>query len=62
MDKTYTYYWRTGQRQVFKGRNPAEALTLAGYGGGAVRALDFYAEGDNDEYQWNNERREWEKK
>ena len=27
-------------------------MTLAGYGNGAVRALDFYANGDNREYTW----------
>jgi hypothetical protein len=43
-DKTYRFYWLTGKVEIHKGRNPAEALTLAGYGGGAVRALDYYEE------------------
>jgi hypothetical protein len=61
-DAIYTLFWRTGQREIVKGRNPAEAMTLAGYGGGAVRALDFYARGNNDEYAWNKITREWDAK
>ena len=34
-------------------------MTLAGYGGGACRALDFYAKGDNTEYEWNPTTRAW---
>jgi hypothetical protein len=49
---TYTFFWLTGQKQVLKGFDPAHALTQAGYSQGALRALDFYAEGDNDEYEW----------
>ena len=58
-DKQFTLYWRTGKREVVSGRDPAEAMTLAGYGGGAIRALDFYAEGDNHEYSWDSGEREW---
>lgn len=59
MEKQYTLYWRTGQREVVSGRTPEEAMTLAGYGGGAVRALDFYANGENTEYRWDGQTREW---
>ena len=48
----YTFYWLTGRREVLQGSDPANALNRAGYGGGAVRALDFYAEGDDDRYAW----------
>lgn len=58
----YTFYWLTGQREVLEGEKPNEALMLAGYGGGAIRALDFYAEGENDEYEWDEEKRTWNKK
>lgn len=35
----------------------------AGYGVGAVRALDFYAEGDQREnWEWDKEKRNWYKK
>jgi len=52
--KTYTFYWLAGDREVFEGSDPADALNKAGYSNGAVRALDFYAEGDDDRYVWLN--------
>lgn len=58
-DPKFTLYWRTGKREVVQGRTIAEAMTLAGYGGGAVRALDFYANGDDTEYRWVELSREW---
>jgi len=58
-DKQFTFYWRTGKREVFFGRDPAEALNNAGYGGGAIRALDFYSAGDNHDYRWTEDTREW---
>lgn len=60
-DKTFTLYWRTGDRNVVHGRDVAEAMTLAGYGGGTVRALDFWAHGDNSEYVWVPDERDWKK-
>lgn len=59
---TYTLYWRTGKRETVSGANPAQAMTLAGYGGGAVRALDFYVSGDNHDYEWSEKTRSWDKK
>ena len=29
-DNTYTLFWLTGQRELVRGRNAAEAMTLAG--------------------------------
>ena len=58
-DPAFTFYWKTGKREVHYGRDPAEALNKAGYGGGAVRALDFYASGDDSNYRWNETTREW---
>ena len=48
----YTFYWRNGDRDVFEGDAPEDALSKAGYGQGAVSALDFYAEGDDNSYIW----------
>ncbi len=48
----FTVYWRTGKRELVWGANRAAALTAAGYGGGAVGAIDFIAEGENDDYAW----------
>lgn len=56
----FTFYWLTGKREVLEGDKPHEALNNAGYGGGAVRALDFYAKGDDNDYVWDGEKRSWE--
>lgn len=61
MKKTYTLFWKTGQREIVHGYNPAEAMTLAGYGGGALGALDFYSSGDCKEYTYNKDERTWNK-
>lgn len=58
-DPKFTLFWRDGKREVVSGRTPAEAMTLAGYGGGALRALDFYTSGDTDDWKWIKETREW---
>jgi len=60
--RTYTLYWLTGKREVVKGKDVAQAMTLAGYGGGAVGALDFYASGNDNQYSWDAEKRDWVKK
>lgn len=59
-DNKYTFYWLTGQREVLSGTNPADALNKAGYGHGALAALDFYSNGEDESYEWINKR--WEKK
>jgi hypothetical protein len=57
---TYTLFWLTGEKEIVKGKTPAEAITLAGYSQGAIRALDFYGNGDiRDEYDWDTEARSW---
>lgn len=61
-DKKFTLYWLDGKRQVITGESIEQAYTQAGYGAGAVRAVDFYIEGDNHEYDWNKEKRSWDRK
>lgn len=46
----YTLYWLHGKRQVIKGSTFAAAFTAAGYGMGAMPALDFYMSGDDNQY------------
>lgn len=58
--KKFTFYWLTGKREVLEGTDPANAMNEAGYGQGAVAALDFHANGDNNDYIWNPETREWD--
>lgn len=60
-DPKFTLYWRTGDREVVQGRTIAEAMTLAGYGGDAASALDFWAHGECGDYSWNKMIREWDR-
>lgn len=55
----YTFYWLTGEREVFEGDSPGDALNKAGYSQGALRALDFWAHGERNDYQWNKDERVW---
>ena len=59
-EKQFTFFWLDGKRTMCVGDDPADALTKAGYGGGAVRALDFFAYGDNKDYVWNSNAHEWD--
>lgn len=60
--KTYTLFWLTGDTQLVEGNSPHEAMNNAGIGSGALRALDFWAEGDKTrEYLWNKTTRSWDK-
>ncbi len=58
----FTIYWRHGERQVLKaapGDPIHTAFANAGYGGGATKAIDFYKEGNVDNYTWNPGTNEW---
>lgn len=59
--KTFTLFWLTGDYEIIKGESISDAFRRSGYGGGALRALDFHAEGDiRNEYEYINGR--WTKK
>ena len=60
MKNEYTLFWLTGKSEIVKGETPEEAMTLAGYSNGAVRALDFYSKGHKrNEYAWDSGVRDW---
>jgi hypothetical protein len=60
--KSWAFYWLTGQREVLPGATAADALNRAGYSAGAIRALDFFADGDReDSWAWNPDTRQWGK-
>lgn len=59
--KTWTFYWLDGRRDVLTAETPEAALNQAGYGRGALAALDFYGEGDQDEHVWDAVARTWNK-
>jgi hypothetical protein len=57
--KKFTLYWLTGKREVISGDSIADAFTRAGYSAGAIGALDFYYNGDNQDYVWDKDKRNW---
>ena len=57
----FTFFWLDGRREVLEGDSVADAFNSC-YSAGAMRALDFYASDDNDEYEWNKSNRSWDRK
>ena len=57
--KMFTLYWLSGHREVVEGETIEQAFTLAGYGAGALKALDFFNYGDDHSYTWSKERHSW---
>lgn len=57
--KHYTVYWLDGKRTVLSGLDIADAFRSAGYGCGALGAVDFYSSGECNEYMWDSTQREW---
>ncbi|HCI57898.1 MAG TPA: hypothetical protein DFH96_03870 [Bacteroidetes bacterium] len=54
-------YWLNGKTEVIEGNTAAEAFTKAGYGAGALKALDFYDLGETQSYEY-NKAKGWVKK
>tara|TARA_R110000868_G_scaffold106717_1_gene292469 strand:- start:16 stop:222 length:207 start_codon:yes stop_codon:yes gene_type:complete len=50
--KQFTLFWLIGKKEVISGNDIAHAMNSAGYGAGALRALDFHSEGDCNDYEW----------
>jgi hypothetical protein len=59
-EKEFTLFWLDGKREVVKGKDIKDAVTTAGYGMGALGALDFHSAGDNNDYVWNAVTRQWD--
>jgi hypothetical protein len=58
--KQFTLFWLTGTTEIIKGDDITMAFNNAGYSSGALRALDFYEEGDvKDNYEWDEKIRTW---
>lgn len=54
--KTFTLYWLDGVIDTVKGVDIADAVRRAGYGGGALAALDFYEEGCSNDFFYQDNR------
>ncbi len=50
----YTLYWLTGDRNIVEGESIEDAFTKAGYGAGAVAALDWYDEGISQTHKFSH--------
>ena len=59
--KPFTLFWRTGKREVVHGDDAADAMTRAGYGGGALAALDFWTSGVETGWTYDVGSRSWQK-
>lgn len=58
----FILFWLDGKKEVIKGKDIADAFSRAGYGGGALRALDFYDSAENEGlWKWDANRRSWER-
>lgn len=58
----FTLFWLTGETQLVSGVDIASAMNNEGISNGALRALDFYAEGkQQNNYNWNRANRSWDK-
>lgn len=60
-DKAFTYFWKDGTMSLLYGEDRANALNRAGYGAGALRALDFCSAGDTRQ-QYEHVNGEWKRK
>jgi hypothetical protein len=59
-ENQYTFFWRDGTAEVFSGETASNALRKAGYGRGALNALDFYDSGDTrKERMFDKVNRKW---
>ena len=57
----FTLYWQFGKCEVVTGDSIHDAMTHAGYGGGAVNALDFWSHGDVPTHAWDSTKKSWVK-
>ena len=56
----FTLFWLDGKSEIVEGDDIASAVNGAGYGYGALGALDFYANGDETtKWEWNKENKSW---
>ena len=55
----FTLYWQHGERSIIKGNDIEDAFTKAGYGTGAVSAIDWYDEGVSETHHYVKATRLW---
>lgn len=57
----FTIYWLNGDKSHIFGETIDQAFTHAGYGGGAVAAIDWYDGRISDSHWYDKEKKVWEK-
>lgn len=60
--KKFRLYWLDGKTEIVEGNDIADAFSKAGYGAGAMGALDFYDNGELQSYEWNSVEKKWRMK
>lgn len=61
MTKFFFYFEGSNRVVESEGTSVSDAFSNAGYGAGALRALDFYEEGEQT-YKWDENTKEWVRK
>jgi hypothetical protein len=61
VNKPFTIWWKGGKREVIYGPTIEDAFSKAGYGGGAVAAVDWYDRGDVNTHQWCSVTKNWQR-
>lgn len=59
---TYTFYWKTGDRDVAQGPDVRTAFASLGYAFTALAAVAYTAEGDDESYTFCKTTHKWIKK
>jgi len=55
----YTLYWKNGKREIVIGHNIADAMLRNKYSFSSIKLLDFYMNGNNNKYYWDNTTSLW---
>lgn len=59
-ERTFTLFWKDGKKEEVKGDTIASAFNNAGYGRGAMAALDFFKDGETtEEWVWDPAVKDW---
>lgn len=59
MDQFFTLYFKNGKREIISGESINEAFTKAGYGAGALAAVDWYDQEASETHYYDREQKTW---
>lgn len=55
----YKVYWLDGTSELIQGNDITDAFNKAGYGAGAINAIDFYSDKPDEKYMYDKLNHEW---